>query len=136
VRNIGIELALGHFVDYAGNIAERCEAATQQEKTQGHYDQDAGDGGQSHMLHGLVQHGVIGFDGVTNKEQTENLVLRVNDREVGGVEFAAKQDCRSPVRFCTAQRFLTRMLRRQRGTDRALAILRLQVGGAADELPG
>ncbi len=126
--------SLREMRDRVGHVAERLQALANEDHAEEEHEKNADAGDERHALDAVPEHGIVNLDRHADIENADRLALRIEDRLVGGVELAAEQDRGALVGLAVAEIRLTGMVGREHRSDRALAVLLLHVGGAADEV--
>src|SRR5581483_10812424 len=102
---------------------------------QGDDEQRRNAAGNRHQLQGPRQHYLELGHRNAHIENADHLAGRTDHREIGGHERPAEQVGRPLIGLAAAQQRLARMVGGELGADGALAILLLDIGRAAHELP-
>jgi hypothetical protein len=117
-------------------MLQRPDAATEQDGRQ-HDDGERSDSAGEHQATDrLVQHAVEMRDRRADIKDADRVAAAVEHRLIDRVVLGAEQHRRPLVGFAAAQDRLAGMIGGELGADRAIPVLLLQVGGAADELVG
>ena len=115
---------------------QRLGDAAHHQHGQDQHQQRGNAGRDGHGLDRLRQHALELRHRDADKENADDLCGRIHNGIVGGHEVLAEQHRRSLIGLATAHYGLPGMIGGELGTDGAVAVLLLQIGGAAHELVG
>ncbi len=134
VVDLNLGVAVGDCRQRGRDRDQRLGHPAHQHHGQHHHEQRSDAGCDSHVLNGVRQHALEMRHRDSHKEKSDHFPGGIHDRVVARHEALAEQRRRPLVGLAAAYDRLSGVVGRELGADCAVAVLLLEVGGAADEL--